>query len=275
MGVLSLLEGAAMKKSRVLQVVLSFFLLVALSGLLVAFCAHEKWQCQQIYDLQRQIASLKNNDASPVEYDADAFNYLAIGNSITLHGKCNYWWNESGMAASVPEKDYFHLVADYLREEHNKVISYPYNFSVWEIQSTDRTQTTSNLTKYLSEDLDLISIQLSENAVNLDTFVVDLKELITILQEACPCANIILVDDFWSEEKSELKRQVAKELGISFASLDSIRGVEAYKREMGTTVYGDDNASHIVEHSGVAEHPGDEGMQAIADAIIAVLKETQ
>lgn len=264
-----------MKKSRVLQVILSFFLLVALSGLLVKFYSHEQWQSQQIHDLQQQIASLKNNDATPVEYDAEAFNYLAIGNSITLHSKCDYWWNEIGMAASIPQKDYFHLVSDYLSTEHNKVISYPYNFSVWEIQSADRTQTMSSLTKYLSEDLDLITIQLSENVINLDTFVADFKELITILQKACPSANIILVDDFWSTEKSELKRQAANDLGIPFASLDSIRGIEAYKCGMNTTVYGDDNTSHSVEHNGVAAHPGDKGMQAIADAIIAALKETQ
>lgn len=264
-----------MKKNRVFLIILSFLLLTALSGFMVKFYAHEKWQSQQIQNLHQQIASLKNKDASSVEYDADAFNYLAIGNSITLHSKCDYWWSEMGMAASLPEKDYFHLVTDYLSTERSKVISYAYNFSVWEIQSADRTQTISSLTKYLSADLDLITIQLSENATNLDTFVVDFKELIAILQESCPSADIILVDDFWSTEKSELKRQVANELGISFADLVNVRGIDEYMCGLNTTVYGDDNASHIVEHSGVAAHPGDKGMQAIADAIITALKETQ
>lgn len=264
-----------MKKNRVLLVILSLLALVALSGFGVKFYTHEKWQSQQIHILQQQIASLKNKETLSVEYDAEAFNYLAIGNSITLHGKCDYWWNEIGMAASVAEKDYFHLVTDYLIAEYDKVVSYPYNFSTWEIQSTDRTQTIRSLTKYLSTDLDLITIQLSENVSNLDTFVADYKELVTILQKTCPSAQIILVDDFWSTEKSGLKMQIANELGVRFASLDSIRGVNAYMCGMNATVYGDDNTAHVVEHSGVAAHPGDKGMQAIADAIIATLKESQ
>ena len=42
---------------------------------------------------------------------------------------------------------------------------------------------------------------------------------------------------------------------------------------MNTTVYDSDGSSHIVEHSGVAKHPGDTGMKWIADRIIEVVKE--
>lgn len=38
------------------------------------------------------------------------FNYLAIGNSITLHEVCDYWWNECGMASTSKNNDYFHRV---------------------------------------------------------------------------------------------------------------------------------------------------------------------
>lgn len=38
---------------------------------------------------------------------------------------------------------------------------------------------------------------------------------------------------------------------------------------MNTVVYGDDGSEHTVTHAGVAGHPGDKGMAAIADRILA------
>lgn len=241
-----------------------------------AFLAHlnsqETQQNQQLNELQQQIDSLKNNFAPALDYNQDAFNYLAIGNSITIHEKCDYWWNEIGMAASVAQKDYFHLVTDFLNASNKEVVSYAYNFSIWETHSNDRTQTISSLKKYLSADLDLITVQLSENVENLDTFEADLKELIAFLQKSCPAANIILVDDFWSDEKSILKEQIAQDMGIHFAALSNIRNSPEYICGLNTIVYGDDGKPHSVDHSGVAAHPGDKGMQAIASAIINTLQ---
>lgn len=45
------------------------------------------------------------------------FNYLAIGNSITQHGICDYWWNKHGMAASKEDKDYVHLVKNGIEDK--------------------------------------------------------------------------------------------------------------------------------------------------------------
>ncbi len=203
--------------------------------------------------------------------EAEPFDYLALGNSITQHGICDYWWNNIGMAASKPEKDYFHLVTSYLEQRHQAVNAKAVNFSAWEKLSTDRTQTIGGLDSYLSDKLDLITIQLSENVTDCSTFVVDMKELITILQQRCPKATIILVDDFWSDEKALLKEQIAADKQIPFASLAGIRGGVPYVCGMGAIVYDRFNNPHVVQHSGVAAHPGDKGMQAIADAIIRCL----
>jgi hypothetical protein len=216
----------------------------------------------------RQIAVLQGHDSSK---SSNAFHYLAIGNSITLHGKCNYWWNEIGMAASTPDKDYFHLVTTHLKHTHKKVKADAYNFFVWETTAHDRTQTIGNVRPLLSADLDLITVQLSENASDLTTFSEDLTELLTHLRQACPKAKIVLVDDFWNDEKSALKQAVAEQLAIPFASLSHIRGKAEFQCGLNTTVYGDDHTLHTVEHNGVAAHPGDTGMQAIAQSIIDLL----
>ena len=83
----------------------------------------------------------------------------------------------------------------------------------------------------------------------------DYLELIAYLKKSCPNAKIILIDDFWSDEKAALKKAVADELTIPFADLSAARGNTLYHCGMGTTVYGDDGAPHTVDHQGVANHP--------------------
>ena len=63
------------------------------------------------------------SNKSTVDWNSDDYNYLAIGNSITIHPLNEYWWNECGMAATTVENDYVHLVASALDANY-----YAYNF---------------------------------------------------------------------------------------------------------------------------------------------------
>ena len=40
---------------------------------------------------------------------------------------------------------------------------------------------------------------------------------------------------------------------------------------MGTVVFDKDGKDHIIKHEGVAKHPGDKGMEAIAGRIVVKL----
>ncbi len=234
-------------------------------------------QKKQISEMEKKLENLgaiKNPEETTAENEntSDAYKYLAIGNSITVHGKCSYWWNPVGMAASSKDTDYFALVTKELEARYGNVEASAMSFAVWETQAHDRAQTYNTLDPHLSSDLDLVTIQLSENASDLTTFERDLEELIEHIREKCPDARIILVDDFWSDDKSKIKSRVAKNMDIQFANLGEIRGVKKYQSEMGAIVYGDDGSEHAVDHEGVAAHPGDKGMEYIAHAIIFVLK---
>lgn len=70
-----------------------------------------------------------------------------------------------------------------------------------------------------------------------------------------------------------MKRQACEETGVKFLSLDEIKRSNQYQCGINTTVYDSDGKPHIVDHTGVADHPGDAGMQWIADQIVKVVKE--
>lgn len=244
---------------------------------------HEKNQDRELQEIQASISQLSEEVKMLSEEDViwknNEYNYLAIGNSITLHGIESIWWNEIGMAASDEEHDYFHLVLKYLEDNNDSVNGVPYNFCEWETQSRDRDETLKLLDLYLGSELDLVTIQLGENVQlgenisNLESYQKDFVSLINHVKEKAPNARILVIDDFWSDGyRNERKKNAAEETGVEFVSLEGITNNREYYCGLNTIVYDKDGGEHIVEHNGVAEHPGDKGMEAIAFKIIDVLK---
>ena len=206
-----------------------------------------------------------------IEYDEDSFNYFALGNSLTLRGTIEgAWWNECGMAASSAEKDFFHQVSAYLENNVGKVNSYACNFSDWEMWHGNRSALLPYIDPYLSEDLDLITIELGENVAYLPNYQADFTNLISYIQEKCPNAQIIVVSDFWYVAgRDEMEKAAAESCGADFADISDIRDVSYYYCGLGTTVYDADGNPHVVEDADVARHPNDAGMKYIADTIIS------
>lgn len=221
-------------------------------------------------------ASAAGFPSAAVQTPSEApYRYLAIGNSITRHPECVYWWSEAGMAASTPEQDYFHLVTNYLTEKHASVAAEAINYVEWEKAVTDKASTYSIIDPYLSEDIDLITVQLSENARMNRGLERSFKDLLRHIRKKCPNAQVILVDDFWSDAKSAAKKKAAESLKIPFADLSDIRGKEEYKQTVGGAVYGSDGEIHFIDLENVANHPNDAGMEAIAQAIIRQIEKTE
>ena len=242
--------------------------------------AHEQAQNEAISNLRAQVSLLSEKAAGSDEgskfaksVTEEGFDYLAIGNSITTHPIVDYWWGEWGMAASDADHDYYHRVLTKLGDKYETVNSTPYLYGSWELMGHDRAETFELVDTYLCEGIDLITIQLSENASDLSTFESDYVELINHIREKCGSeVQIILIDDFWDDKKSEIKRSVAETTGIDFVDLTDIRGVVKYQSYIGAIVQGDDGEVHTVEHSGVAIHPGDEGMAVIADRVLEIVQ---
>lgn len=199
------------------------------------------------------------------EYSENGINYLAIGNSLTLISS----WSR-GICSTKPDNDYFHLVVSKLEEQFGNVTAYPYNFSTWE-RLDNKEKAYSLLECCLSEKLDIISIQLGENLANITSYEQDLNGLVQFIKTKVPDAKIVIIGDWWSQDRNTIRENVAASNTVLFADLSEIIGDEKYQSITGTECELEDGS--VIEVSEVAHtHPGDLGMKYIADKVIDALK---
>lgn len=199
-----------------------------------------------------------------IDYRENGFNYLAIGNSLTL---IKSWGH--GICSTRNDNDYFNLLVIDLKNNNNDVVAYPINFSLWE-QNVDRKKTLKLLDVYLSKYLDLITIQLGENIRNTQGYHNDLKELIEYVRSKAPKAKIVLIGDWWSIDRNNIRKNVAKETGVLFVDTSRLINDIEYQSKEGTVCEGVNGSRQVV--SKIAEtHPGDKGMMAIYQGILKVL----
>lgn len=219
-------------------------------------------------DLQARITRL---EAQAVYAGAD-YAYLAVGNSITLHPANEVWPEASGMAASEKEKDFVHRVAAGLSASKGTVGLQAVYFYDWETGAPDRAAKLEQLDPYLDPRLRLITVQLGENVTDKTAFEADLEALIRYAAERAPEARILVIDNFFPDpEMTEMKKTAAGNTGAAFVSLAALQGDASLRAGLGAPVLDGAGNPHPIEHPDVAEHPGDEGMRRIAEAVLEVL----
>lgn len=275
-------ENAVSRKLRHIRNLLIFLVITVVFGGVVVGAVGLKMYQKVRYDegliqnLQMEISTVQTSQkAASFDnsiYKTDTFNYLAIGNSITSHGISSYWWNEGvGMAASKQDKDYEHVLGQMLGDD---TIVASMNFYDWEAQAYDRAETLVTLDSYLSANLNLVTIQLGENVKDTSTLESDYEDLINYVKSKAPKAKVAVIGEFWKdEEKDSIKKQASEVTGAIFIDLSSMWDDESFEAGMGTTVYGSDGQAHTIDHDGVAKHPGDKGMQKIAELTYSAIKD--
>lgn len=194
---------------------------------------------------------------------------LFLGNSITKHGpKAEIGWSGNwGMAASEEGKDYVHLVAAALAESSGNAPE----VLVKNIADFERTYAGYDFTAKQKEAIDfhadLIILAIGENVPALKSeaekknFEAAVTRLLTALKG--DRAPVILVrSGFWANsEKDAALRAACMTVGGTFVDIGHLGKDEAnYAR-----------SERDFKHAGVANHPGDQGMAAIAAAIVGAL----
>jgi|UniRef100_UPI0037834372 hypothetical protein len=194
---------------------------------------------------------------------------LFLGNSITKHGpKADIDWSGNwGMAASAEAKDYVHLVTKALTEKQGAAPE----VLVKNIADFERAYAGYDIAMKLKEAVDfqadLIILAIGENVPGLKTpeekakLQESVTKLLTTLKgDRKP--TILVRSCFWANaDKDEALRGACTavngiQLNISVLSKDE----KNYAR-----------SERSFKHAGVANHPGDAGMAAIAEAMVKAL----
>jgi hypothetical protein len=194
---------------------------------------------------------------------------LFIGNSITLHAPApDIGWNGNwGMAATSAARDYVHLVISGVETKTGKKPG----AKVVNLADFERNYSTYDPALRLTAEVDFkaetLILAIGENVPALTTdearanFQTSVVKLIKQLQgESRP--DIYVRSCFWPDAaKDSALRQACTEVGGTFVDISILAKDEGNQAR----------SERKIDHPGVAGHPGDKGMQAIATAILAAL----
>ena len=195
---------------------------------------------------------------------------LFLGNSITLHGPAPSigWQGNWGMAASAKDKDYVHLVLKAITETTGKEPeSMVANIASFERQP-DKYDINSDLKSELAFRPNIVVVAIGENVPALATeqakrtFKASLTRLLKRLKEN---SNPVIVvrSCFWQDQaKDTILEQACSAVG----------GVFVDSSALGKDPRNAARSERKFSHHGVAGHPGDRGMRAIADVIMDALR---
>jgi len=197
--------------------------------------------------------------------DAPHGRVLFVGNSITRHGpKPSIGWNvDWGMAASAPEKDYVHRVVAGIEAARGPVDWCIAQGAVWERSFTDPAILPTHFAAARAFRADTVIVRIGENTdrslLAANDYAAAFAEMVRFFAPN-PAARVVVTDLFWASPAiDEPIRQAARENGWTLVALGDLGARDEMK------------AIGLFSHAGVAGHPGDEGMRAIAERILAAL----
>ncbi len=194
---------------------------------------------------------------------------LFLGNSITLHGPApEIGWNGNwGMAASSQDKDFVHLLIARI----NKEVGGKVQVKIRNIADFERRLTDFNIEQDLKEELaftaDVVILAIGENSAipksdqDRQRMSQALNNLLAQLKKQSQ-PKIFVRSQFWPDaEKDKLLKRACEDASASWVDLE----------QLGADPANSARSERKIEHAGVAGHPGDRGMTAIADKIWAAL----
>lgn len=199
--------------------------------------------------------------------EGNGLRVLFVGNSITWH-ECKPeigWFHEWGMAASSREKDYVHLCYEHIKAKDPEAVLGICRAALWERGYLHGKEILSNYENARRFHAQLIIVKLSANSPyeNFDeqSYGREFAEFMRFLDPSGQ-AKVIVASEYYHHPAENSMREFAEANGYPFCVLSDLGDREELK------------ALGLFEHEGVANHPGDQGMQKIAERICGILDES-
>ena len=213
----------------------------------------------------------------PGENDPDTLTIFCIGNSVLQHGiNANLGWHGNwGMAASAPDKDYYSVMQKLFKEdfpdvktEWHRTAAAGFERGITENVNEDYRELIMGAfgSKLMSTVPDIITLQFGENthgaSVTAESFAAAVEQCIDFCRSVNPDVKIILSTLAIGSENDK------RSIGMKMAAAN--KGVPVVNLSQFNTP--EHKALGLFEHSGVAGHPGDLGMQRIGETFYEVIK---
>jgi len=217
----------------------------------------ENYESKNTVKAENQVSEFVSRD----ENENGSPKILFLGNSITRHEPAPEigWYGDWGMAASSAEKDYVHLCKKEILKKYPNAVFCTVQGSSWE-----RSYRGCDFDEYFKEakdfDPDVIICLISENITNedfeTDVFIEQFHNFHNYLSGNNKSTKIIVASNFFNnEEKSEAIKQYAEKYNASFVYVSDL-------------IKDKENLAKGYEHEGIQIHPGDKGMEIIAERIM-------
>jgi hypothetical protein len=195
---------------------------------------------------------------------------LFLGNSITVHPPAPQigWFGNWGMAATTAEEDYVHVLTQRL----GKAAGGQPQIRLGNIAPFEREFATYDAARGLRDDVafraDVVIIAVGENVPELTTaqakadYRTAFAKVLAELKKGNNPA-IFVRSSFWpNATKDAIMKSACVEAGGIFVDISALSSAEAnYAR-----------SEQKIAHAGVAAHPGDRGMAAIAGALWSAIE---
>ena len=221
-------------------------------------------------------------------YDGETFRVVCIGNSVTQHpysaqgvDPLGYWLQDWGMAASAREKDYAHVLEQKMASIYGETSLEVYNYNAWEnaeAAGIPRRNLLPDLDPLFEgekgEDTDLVIIQLGESCTMFDNLMQDFIDLIYYIHDHAPNAaigvtgTVIIMDEARTAAVDNIKQMICQSMSLPYISMSGYN--ESMWVGEGTVIYNEQGEATVISFV-QRTHPGDAGMQYIADQIYTVV----
>ena len=213
-------------------------------------------------------------------------NYYAIGHSYLLHGPFEGWQTEGawGMAATAPERDYFHLLKEKIRQDGHTLEAVAENQAVYErlcrVETTREDYENSPEYRHMRDQLrafrpNVITVFFGANCPARDKDSMDLFYTVLydmIAAEKTPEAVVLCGYSMtWRPVRGAAAKAAAEQHGFWPVDLSEIHRLKENGKE--NPYFAFDQYPVYTGEIEFRTHPGDLGHAYIAEQFFNVLKD--